>query len=164
MTAADFTIPEGRLAEALGVPRKTVKTVRADALTQGDDWEYINGGTVHYSRGGVTRTLSHLGIPPEKIASLLPAAPEPPPAAPADLAANEPPPLDLTEPKAFDITITRRFTVNHRLVEGTLDGRTVRVRVKDSQKLRPGMALRCHRVDVDLYQLAERLPRWPGKR
>lgn len=99
MTAADFNVSEGRLAEAMGVPRKALRPVRADVLTQGVDWEYVEGGAVHYSRAGIERTLAHLGLPSEKIAALLPpspAAPEAPavPPAPAE-EASPAPALDL---------------------------------------------------------------------
>lgn len=229
MTAADFTVPEGRLADALGLPRKQLKGVRADVLEQGADWAYVDNGAVCYSRPGVERTLANLGIAPEKIALVMPAAPAP--AAPAaeieavspcegcgepsttsdgegvflcaecaacltdepeeDSAANEldllpfarlgfiealrrqqgrlavaevVAELDLSEPAGVTVTVTRCFTVNRRLVAGLLGEDAVRVRVKNNQNLRVGMELRCIHVEADLYELAERLPRWANKR
>lgn len=114
------------------------------------------------------------------------AEPEPPadpapeePAEPSDSAANEPAPtpdaapaeaeavLDLAAPAVVEITVRRTFALNRRIVAGTLaDGTDCRVRVRSSEKLRPGMVLRCTHADEDLYELAdgERLPRFPGKR
>lgn len=211
MTADHFTIAEARLSDVLGLPRKTVKKIRGDALEQGRDWIYADSGAVRYSIQGVERTLASLGIPAEKIAALLPPAtpapalapqnepalermgvpplpdalratepaPDTPPASPpADSAPNPapaappPPPaappaepaLDLADPSVVNVTVTRCYALNRHLVSGTIDTKEVRVRVKSNLKLRPGMVLRCTHDTEDLYELAERLPRWVGKR
>ena len=189
MSCAPFTVPETRLAEALGVARKSLKSVRAERLEQPADWDYAPGGAVHYTRKGVELALLVLSIPAEKIALLLPppAAPAPaplaPPAAPAAQVnleqcasddhpdyplpftpAPPEPPLALEDPGVVNVTVTRCYTVNHRIVAGHINQEPVRVRVRSSAKLRPGMVLRCALVEADLYELAERLPRWAGKR
>lgn len=189
-----FIVPEARLAEALGLPRKAIKAVRADVLESGVDWSHAAGGQVCYSRGGIERTLAALNIAPEKIALVMPAAADvAPPAkcatgvdfiavggnrggktAAAKAEADASPgqsieqatALDLTEPEVVEIVVTRCHHVNRRLVSGTLAGRLVRVRVRSNEKLRAGMVLRCKRVPegTDIFELAERLPRWAGKR
>lgn len=73
MTAADFPIPEARLAEMLGVARKDLKAVRAERLERGRHWINVASGAVHYSPEAVTMALGALGIDPQKIALVLPA-------------------------------------------------------------------------------------------
>lgn len=172
MTADQFTVSEKRLAEALGLSRATVKDVRANTLEKNSDWIYLDTGAVHFSRTGIERTLAHLGIPAEKIALLLPAparqvasAPlaDLPPSPSPDLPPNEPAALDLSAPNVEEVSVTRCFSMNKHIIAGVIGERPVRVRVKSSLKLRPGMVLRCTLESGDLYELAERLPRWPGK-
>ena len=175
-----FTVPETRLADALGLPRKAIKDVRTDSLEQGADWDYCklekNHGAVVFSAVGIERTLVALGIEPEKIALLLPpssgGAPRPalaPPSPAPDSPPNDPPrgeptaSLDLTAPAEVAVTVARIYPVNRRIIGGTIATETVRVRVRSSEKLRVGMVLRCAHVEGDLYELAERLTRWTGR-
>ena len=159
-----FMTPETTLAHALGVPRKVIKAMRADTLEQGTHWDYAPGGAVCFSQAGIEKTLEHLSIAPEKIATLLSTPSGEAAAATAvDSPPNEPP-LDLAEPDMVEVTVTRCYTVNRRLVAGMIGEAPVRVKVKSNEKLRAGMTLRCRCVEDDLYELAERLPRWPSKR
>ncbi len=173
-----FIATETRLAEALGVARKTLRDVRSEHMEQAVHFGYdeAQGGAVVYSQAGIEAALGHLGISSEKIALLIPHAPpgEPAPAAqPAetDSAANDDAPeadpeqpLDLARPPLVEITVERCFATNRRIITGTLGTDEVRVRVKNSEKLRRGMVLRCTHAEDDIYELAERLPRFVGKR
>lgn len=230
MSGDTFFVTEVRLAEALNVPRKTVRDVRSEHLEQGQHFDYSKdkalNGAVAFSRAGIEAVLARLGIPAEKIPFLLPPSGGTPPAPtvqpapappaepvrpdlidvvmeeaafneagrtilgdslaailppPPDSAANPPPPsspavptaatapdpeppLDLTAPGVVEITVVRTFPTNRHIIAGLMADQAVRVRVKSSEKLRPGMVLRCAHIAEDLYELAERLPRFIGRR
>jgi len=67
-----------------------------------------------------------------------------------------------TEAPLFEITVTR-LAPNPRVVFGRIEGRTVTVGVRDNKNFIPGMKLKAHRADGDLYRMFGNCPRWPGR-
>lgn len=148
-----FTTSERRLAERLGVSHKELRKLRAESLERDVHWTHGHQGEVFYSDAGVAQLAALAKIPDGDAAAFTSS----PAASPPHLAANPP-------PDAITLTVTR-CPINRRIVLATdPDGNPARVRVRDNGKLRPGMRLTCHHIDADLYSLAQRLPRWIGKR
>lgn len=156
-----FVHQERALAESLGLAQKDLRSVRTDELTRGTDWQTVRG-EVCYSQTGHARLLALLKVstsataPEAHSAPKNSAEPTPPPAetppdpAPADAAVR---PLECV----------RTFPLNRRIVQARCDGQLVRVRVRDSANFTTGMTMLCRLIDGDLWELAQRLPRWRGK-
>ena len=179
MTAhAEFLHTERALLTTLGLPKKSVRAVRTAQLSRGVDWQHI-GNEVRYSETGRAKLLAALHAPapadysaqknsPEPAATPLAAAvastPEPS-VAPGHAADAPAAPITaaLQHGDAHDLVVVRTFARNRRIILARYQDRAdARVRVKDSGKLRAGMTLRCSYIEGDLWEIAQRLPRWPG--
>lgn len=179
MTAANYPHAEHALAAELGLAQKDLRDVRGD-LERGADWQHV-GKEVRYSATGRARLLEALKITPAAapedsapknsagpgpVPSTPPATPVPPELAAAraqllgvlHLAAAQAAPADVAE-----LIVVRVYPLNRRIVLAARDGARVRVRVPNSKNLVPGMAMKCRHRDGDLWELAQRLPRWRGK-
>ncbi len=147
MTAEEFTLPEAEIVTSLGLARALVREVRGADLIRGQDWQHVQG-TVRYSTAGRDRLLARLNVVLTKKksegadASVHPLAPEP---------------GDHRE------LICEKKPRNRRIVFARLGDALVRVRVKDSTRILPGMTLRCAFVQADLWELAQPLPRSRGR-
>lgn len=161
MSADRFPHAEGELVSRLGLARKRVRDVRASLLVRGDDWNHI-GGAVRYSEAGQKKLLGALSIP-EAIETVAPPAEDLAPKK-SEEPSGAPPPAAAPGPGAAeDLIVTRKF-LNRAIVQARFGKTLMRVRVKDSRKLVPGMFIRCQLIEKDLWKMIERLPRFPGKR
>lgn len=145
MNASPFIHAEADLVAALGLARAVVRTVRTERLTRGTHWNQT-ANEVRYSAEGRTLLFSILKAEPEKNPPGPPgeAEPLPPPARRADL-------------------LCAKIPRNRRIVLATLDGEPMRVRVRDSARILPGMTLTCTHVQADLWELSQPLPRSRGR-
>ena len=165
-----FVHQERALAESLGLPQKDLRGVRTDELTVGVDWKNIRG-EVCYSDAGRIRLLDALKI--SDVVAAVDSAPK---------NSFEPCALDLERAALLGVLsgraalapvlapgacrtleCVRIFPLNRRIVQARRDGQLVRVRVRDSINFIAGMAMPCRLIDGDLWELAQRLPRWKGK-
>lgn len=177
--APEFLHPERTLLASLGLPQKKVRELRASALVRGLDWQHLRN-EVLYSAAGRAKLLAalHVDLPPP------PAAPPLPPpdlqqaraalvrvladySAPKKIAELAPtaaadPAAPLAPGDVHPLLVLRTYARNRRIILASHAGGEARVRVKDSRKLRPGMSLKCSYIGGDLWELAQRLPRWPG--
>lgn len=69
----------------------------------------------------------------------------------------------LTAGARHELVVAKIYLNNPRIVQARFGRVLVRVRVKDSENLTPGLAMQCTWIEADLWQLATRLPRWKGK-
>lgn len=188
MTApADFQHTERGLLASLGLAKKMVRDVRVAQLARGVDWQHL-GNEVRYSDAGRAKLLAALHASPAPVAATTPPpdysapknSPEPaatplaaavastpePAAEPGHAPAAEPvPPVGtLQRADVHELVVVRLFARNRRIILARYQDREdARVRVKDSRKLRAGMTLRCSYIEGDLWEIAQRLPRWPGR-
>lgn len=177
-----FTHSEAQLVAELGLDRKAVRGLRAEELENGTDWKHT-GGQVRYSPSGRDKLLALLKISPDSAPPLSPAAAAPAPetapggekdlapknraaeepAAPESAGAAKPACGDALKPGDLrDLVLARKYP-NKRIVGAVFNRQLQRVRVKDSTKMLPGLRLECRYVGEDLWQLAQRLPRFTGK-
>lgn len=89
-----------------------------------------------------------------------PAAPLPPEPATAPAPAVLAPPQPGEE---RELQFVRSYPLNKRILLARLGALEVRVRVACSDNFRTGMTLKARLVGADLWELAQRAPRWPGK-
>jgi hypothetical protein len=173
--APEFLHPERALLASLGLPQKKVRELRGSALLRGLDWQHLRN-EVLYSATGRAKLLAalHVDLP------AVPTAPTPPPPdlqqaraglvrvladysapkkSPNRFPPRRPPPPRPGDPNS---SCLRTYARNRRIILASHAGAEARVRVKDSRKLRPGMSLKCSYIGGDLWELAQRLPRWPG--
>lgn len=191
--APAFVYIERTLLAELGLPQKKVRDLRVSTLVRGVDWQHQHNDIRYSAAGrakllallhvdpapavpcspdglqlartallatlatqcalpGIARELADYSAPKN--------SPDPAPPAAAPGAAPGP----LVAGAVHDLTVLRTYPRNRRIILATLAGALeARVRVKDSRKLRPGMSLKCSYIGGDLWELAQRLPRWPGQ-
>jgi hypothetical protein len=184
MSADHYPHAESELVATLGLARKRVRDVRAGTLVRGEDWNHI-GGQVRYTDEGQKKLLSALHITPPPAA---PSAPEPTDA--KDLAPKKSvllTPDDLPDDDSIPSVhidgeasggktaalqlkpgderelVCSKLCLNKAIVLATFGTLQVRVRVRDSSNITRGLKMKCRLIDADLWQLAQRLPRWKGK-
>ena len=179
MSGDRFIHAEQDLADALGIPQKKLRVLRQDELDATRDWSHV-GAQVRYSEEGRAKLLGLLkaDLPsphsaPNAAASraknFVPVLALAPVEAPGDggvaLAAHTL--AVLTRPFPGDVemlTCVKCYRPNIRKLEAKrADGAIVLVRVRDNRNLRPGMAMKCRYGDGRIWELAQRLPRFPGK-
>lgn len=160
MSEPQFIHAERALVEGLGVPQKKLRVFRQDELERGADWASAHG-EVRYSESGRVKIMAWLQIPPEQPEKKI--APEAPAPEPTPAAGGQP----VTMPKSGDreeLTCGKCYRPNVRIVEATRANQDrVLVRVKDNRNLRPGMMMKCRFGAGTIWELDQRLPRWPGK-
>lgn len=191
MSAERFPHAEAELVANLGLARKRVREVRASTLVRGDDWSHT-GGQVRYSDTGQKKLLDALRVsgdgaprPPDPAPALQSAGDLAPKkiekavlsgvaVSGADFGV---PAAELAQQRATDATaalqaptigeirelVMVRTYPNRNIVQATHAGGHVRVRLKDSGKMIPGMVMKCAFVGNGLWRLAQPLPRWRGK-
>lgn len=150
---------ESDLADQSGLAHDALKATRAEILRRGTDWELVKG-RVRYTHAAMSRTLTYL-----KICDEAPPA-ELPPAGPAAAAHSAPNPPGKKNPAVGDVrelTCTKRCAPNRRMVLATLEGAEQRVKVRDNNNLVAGMKMQCRLIQGNLWDLAQRLPRWRGR-
>jgi hypothetical protein len=145
---APFPHAETEIVATLGLARAVVRDVRSDHLTRGTHWQHV-AGAVCYSDEGRTLLFNLLKAEPQKNSAEIGPAEIAPPAAP-------PPP-------AKQSLVCTRTPRNRRIVFAKLGGELMRVRVRDSANILPGMTLLCAHVQADLWELAQPLPRARGR-
>ena len=189
MSTSTFSHLEKALAQRLGLSHQKIREVRSAELERGRDWAHVRGA-VHYSDEGLARLCSALQVsppaPPEtsRVAAEVeqPAATA---AAPAEAeaasaaavhgdgapgASGSPHPSEKSAAAAplcpgdeRELVVVRAYSMNRHIVLARLGDTEARVRVRDNRKLRAGMVMRCTFVERDLWDIAQRLPRHPGK-
>lgn len=151
---------ESDLADQSGLAHDALKATRAEILRRGTDWELVKG-RVRYTQAAMSRTLSYL-----KICDEAPAA-EPPPPGPAAAAHSAPNPagqkITAAAGELRELVVTKRCAPNRRMVLATLEGAEQRVKVRDNINLIAGMKMQCRLIQGNLWDLAQRLPRWRGR-
>lgn len=151
-----FEHSEGDLTAQLGLARGVVRAVRSESLEQGTDWKHVRGA-VRYSEAGWAKLLLLLKIS-------APAARPPTPAAAPEIAGGIATVTQLFPGAQRQLVVAKIYKANPRIVCATFARpHDARVRVKSSANLVPGMAMACAWIEGDLWQLAQRLPRWRGK-
>lgn len=150
--AQKFTYVERDLATEFGLAPSILKTARK-GLGRDIDWAVIRG-FISYSEEGRARLMVALKITAKASEA---ADPVPPPPAPAEEAPRA------AEPVVEELICLKRYPINRRIVEAKRGPEVVRVRLRDNVNMRPGMAMRCRQVDGTLWELVQKLPRWPGK-
>jgi hypothetical protein len=126
--------------------------------------EHIGAQLAHTLTHSAPKNSSEPASPPVPLAPPGPSAPGGQPAAVTPAASPTPP--DLGPPRPGDqreLVCVRTYPLNRRIVLATLGTAEVRVRLRDSANLRPGMRLTCRFLQADLWELATRCPRFPGK-
>ncbi len=134
-----FRYQEKHLTKIIGVNRRELTKIRK-SLVQGGHW-ILNSGAVSYSQSGVKRLLSALELPYEKL----------------------PPFLIPPQPgEAREMIVTRVYR-NRKLIGAELDGQLQRIRVQSNKNFRRGMKIPTRHINGDIWELARRCPRWPGR-
>jgi hypothetical protein len=145
-----FIHGETELAEACGVAVKHLQRVRVKNLRQGVDWD-LNHLRVAYQKNAVPRVME---LVTERAVS------------PAELAAVLEKSL-LTEAKktAPEVEgIVKRFYMNPHLLGIELPSKAlVNIRVKTTENFREGMSVPVRELEAGRYELAKKLPRFPGR-
>lgn len=147
-----FCHGEGELAVATGIAQKMLARARRQ-LRQGLDWD-LRAGLVAYSARGLVAVLEKVTGKPAVdgvIAGVRIAELE-----------KRVGTLGFQEDKPINGMVTRLYPNRHLLQVHLQDGTTVNVRVKDSKNFRRGMVLPLARSG-GAYELARRLPRFPGR-
>lgn len=160
ITLEQYPHAEQEMAAALGLAHTTLKAQRREVLKRGEDWELVKN-CVHYTGAGRAKVLAAL-----KISDPEGDAPPPPAAAPEPDSPPNNPPEKIAPgiPGAMAVLIcTKACHPNHRMVLATLEGKPQRVRVRDNQHFIAGMKMECRFVQDNLWDLAQRLPRWRGR-
>lgn len=185
MNGSTFTHGERSVSDRLGLDLKKLRAVRSASLTRGADWQQV-AGEVRYSESGLDRISASLGATPPEYS----APKKLPDSAPAELATprtalvtlldhrlanlvtcgttctsarREPPPANPEPGALHELLVLRVYTRNHRIVLAQFGDQEARIRVRDNSKLAPGMTVQCSYVERDLWDIAQRLPRWKGK-
>lgn len=143
-----FAHAEADLVKTLGLSADALKATRKK-LKRGADWDVVRG-FIRYSSDGRSKLFLALKIP---------AAGEPAPTPDEKKETDGP----LQPGARRELVCVRTFALNKRIVYAKFGDAPQRVRLKDSANLRPGMTMTCALVRDDLWELAQRLPRWPGK-
>ena len=154
ITGGPFAILERDLAQQLGLSLDQLAETRKASLKHGVAWKLVSG-SVCYSEAGQAQLFGLLKISSETPFSPAPAQPavDSAPNAPAGLSAGD----------VRELVCVRRYSINFRILVAKLDGKEQRVRVRDSRNFTAGMKLQCRFVQDDLWDLAQRLPRWRGR-
>lgn len=153
--------PEAAVASALGLTREEVRQIRRERLERGEDWQ-IEDGSVMWARSALDR-VADFGMAAKSAAPTLEALYALVSAAAEQMAksAEIPPKARPAKACARLLPLTRRYP-NPRLVEVRDGSMLLRVRVRSSRLLLPGMLLP---VEPDGHGgwLCRRLPRRRGK-
>jgi hypothetical protein len=175
MTPSKFAHSESALVSSLGLPRKKISALRGSALVRGVDWAHT-AGEVRYSDAGRAKLHELLAIPAPAVAEdLAPKDPTSPPfygvlnsaedlaTALAPLPPDDPPDHPPRPGEIRVLVCVRTYPLNRRVVQARLGETLVRVRMRTSEHFVPAMELKARFVGADLWELAQRLPRWKGK-
>lgn len=151
----DALFYESRVVDSLGLARARLVALRRAHLTEPADFTTRDGAIV-YTGAGLDRLLA-LTLPPEKIASLVPAPASPPPV--PQVPPGPPPRVPL---------IVVKLPPNPRLLvcrhpSVLPGGATVVVRVRHSANFMPGMEITCIESPPKTYQFTGRLPARRGR-
>ena len=162
-------VTERNVAAEIGLSPEAVKELRAKYLDPETDWK-LERGLVRYTKKARDIILAAVRIPPAEAPSAPPAAPEAPTRSEAaeELRASGPGGswAILDDPRPWVPAVVANRYKNRRVFVARLDVEPftlVTVRVRDSEKFAIGMRVPIRAIDVNLYELASRLPRWPGR-
>jgi len=148
-----FQFAEKRAAEALGVNQAEFHAARA-ALREGRDWKLLDGAIL-YCEAGLERAVAMLltGKPSRKALGVAMAAP----AMPELLAAAD---VTVWRDEAVEALLDVVGTCrNRKMVRGALDGRPMRIRVRDNGRFRAGMQIPCRLIEGDYWEFIGRAPK-----
>lgn len=150
MPPAIFAHGEAELAEATGIHEKNLRRVRAQSLRQGDHWKLRDQHVVYSAVGAQLVIEKILGrdLKPEELAAALNAS-------------------RLSEPvekfPAVKAKVTKLYP-NPWLIQVELpSGRCTNIRVKTSKNFRRGMEVPLRVLASGHFELARRMPRFPGR-
>lgn len=145
-----FGYGESQLAEATGLHEKNLRRVRAQSLRQNDHWK-LREQHVVYSAVGVQLVIERLlgrDMTAEELSAALNGSKL------AD-------PVEKTPPLIGKVS---KMYPNPWLLQIELpSGRFINIRVKTSKNFRRGMEVPLRINDRKNYELARRLPRFPGR-
>lgn len=160
-----FEHGETELATATGIAAKVLQKIRQKKLRRGFDWELSSDLRVAYSRPGIVRLLelaSGSQVQEGAIAGV----------ALGDLEertriSGQAPAAAATPPEELVSATVFKLFPNPHLIEVILDGGQHKlVRVRESKNFRRGMEVPLRlkpEAKPDGFELARRLPRFPGK-
>lgn len=163
----EFT--ERNVATEIGLSSEAIRELRLKYLDPEEDWALVRG-LVRYTKKARDILLTAVRIPPAEAPSVAPAGAEAPTQSEAAETLRAIGPggawTILEDPRPWrpaEVTgryKNRRVFLARLLVEPFT---IVTVRVRDSEKFLVGMEVPVRAIDVNLYELASRLPRWPGR-
>lgn len=159
---------ERSVAEEIGITRMTIAELRKTHLDE-SDWKF-DRGMVRYTKKGRDKIMAALKVAPAEASARPPAEPEPP-----DPPEDPPRPVRLDpgaswklldDPRPWVPAVVENRYKNRRVFVARLDVEPfslVTVRVRDSEKFIVGMRVPIRAIEMNLYEVACRLPRWPGR-
>lgn len=140
-------VSEADLAKRLGLPRPTLRKIRADKLQEGKEWAE-EGGEVHLTLQGGKKVLEAVGAfqGAEKKAGDVEQL------------------LGLSVKDELLVLTVEGRTRNRHIVMAWVDdpaprAELVRVQVRDNRNFVEGMRVRARHVEEDLWELVGRCPR-----
>jgi hypothetical protein len=133
-----FDHEEREVAKQMNVAQPVLAEARKNVLKEGVDWVH-QGVKVLYSAAGIQRLLEVSGL------------------------AGEPSKFEKKTPAQVEARVLRKFP-NPRVLEASLDGKKVLVRVSTSVNFIAGMAIPVRETETaGVYELARRCPRGYGR-
>lgn len=152
----EFLYGEVELAAATGIHARVFQRLRLKELKEGSDWK-LSGQKVVYGKNALARALElATGEKVKKSGAI------------AGLPLNELERRCLLQISVATPPVTAimaRFFPNRHLIGATLaDGKLIHVRVKSAKNFRRGMELPLRwNEGVQMFELARKLPRFPGR-
>lgn len=138
---------ERELGERLGFAKTRMLALRK-TLQEGTHWTRTGTGTVEYTPAGIAAAAQHLGITEQQAGEIAAGKGE-------EKTAEH-------EQKTATVTSAFRTWQNPRLVSGTVDGKPVRIRVRDRNAFAPGMTVEVTEIGPGLYECRRAPTRRPG--
>lgn len=153
----DFLYGEIELAANTGIQARVFQRLRLDDLKEGSDWKFTTGQRVAYGKKGLALAVKlATGEDPEKKGGV------------AGITLDElcrrcllPIPIEVPPVLASMYC----FYPNRQLIGAKLaSGQVVHIRVQTAKNFRRGMELQLRWNEADkMYELARKLPRFPGR-
>jgi len=152
---------EAKLAKVLGIQRKLFRQARDKVLMKHLDWE-SKEGVVLYSEFGLIRALRAVNDEP-----LLTTAPKPKICFGRPLVAIQAC-CDVNgahsdeDSTIIHLQVVRTY-MNRKMLEASLNGSTMRVRVRENHNFIPGIWIPCEQIQDDLWEFKGVCPRSPSE-
>lgn len=150
---------ESRLAELTGVIQERWAKVRVK-LRRGEDWDLV-GNQVRYSAAGLDAALVRLGLAKKTAAGALEGLDGLEVAA---LRAEAVAPAASEAEQDLEVAVVRRFPMNPHLLECTLKGALILVRVRSQEHFLKGMEVPVRLpAGANVWELGRKAPRFQGR-